>query len=259
MKLTNENYFDLDNQMKYWGVSQFKSFAKCEASGLAEVTGLYEREKTSALLVGSYVDAHFEGSLDLFKANNPALFKRDGNLKSDYIKAEDIINRIERDEFFMKYMSGEKQVIQTGELFGVPWKTKIDSYHAGKAIVDLKIMRDMEDVYAKEYGWRSFIEAWGYDIQAMIYQRVEAQYSGTGELLPFYLAVATKEKVTDIAVIKIPQEILDTAYHIVEAQIERFDMIKHGEIEPIRCEKCDYCKSTKVLKEVITYEGIGEK
>lgn len=259
MKLTAENYFNIENQMKYWGVSQFKSFVKCEASGLAELKGEYEREKTAPLLVGSYVDAHFEGTLGAFKGQNPEIFKRDGNLKSEYIKAEEIINRVERDELFMKYMAGEKQVIQEGELFGVPWKTKIDSYHPGKCIVDLKVMKDMEDIYVKEYGWRSFIEAYGYDIQAAIYQQIEAQNSDTGELLPFYLAVVTKEKVPDIAVIQIPQHVLDTAYKVVEAQIDRFDMIKHGLVEPVRCEKCDYCKSTKVLKNVMVYESEREE
>ena len=76
--LTNENYFSKENQMKYMGVSQFKAFEKCPAAAYAEVMGQYEREKTTALLVGSYVDAHFEGTLDIFKAQNPSLFKRDG-------------------------------------------------------------------------------------------------------------------------------------------------------------------------------------
>ena len=64
MPLTNENYFSLENQMKYMGVSQFKAFEDCQASAFAEVTGNFEREVTTSLLVGSYVDAHFEGSLD---------------------------------------------------------------------------------------------------------------------------------------------------------------------------------------------------
>ena len=79
--------------MEYMSVSQFKAFEVCEAAALAEVTGNYEREKTTSLLVGSFVDAHFEGTLDIFKAQNPQLFKRDGTLKSDYIKAYRIINR----------------------------------------------------------------------------------------------------------------------------------------------------------------------
>ncbi len=113
MELNNENYFSAEMQMRYMGTSQFKAFCKCEAAALAEIKGEYVRTKSTALLVGSYVDAHFEGTLDLFKAQNPELFKRDGSLKSEYIQAEQIINRIERDELFMLLMSGKKQVILT--------------------------------------------------------------------------------------------------------------------------------------------------
>ena len=100
----------------------------------------WEEPKSKALMVGSYVDSYFEGTLDSFKANNPDLFKRDGGLKAEYVKADEIIERIERDAYFMKYMSGEKQVIMTGELFGAKWKIKIDSYIPDVAIVDLKVM-----------------------------------------------------------------------------------------------------------------------
>ena len=41
------------------------------------------------------------------------MFKKDGGLKADYIKANEIIARIERDEYFMRCMSGQKQVIMT--------------------------------------------------------------------------------------------------------------------------------------------------
>lgn len=67
--LNNENYFSVENNLRYMSVSQFKAFENCPATAYAEVTGNYEREKTTALLVGSYVDAHFEGSLDVFKAH----------------------------------------------------------------------------------------------------------------------------------------------------------------------------------------------
>ena len=51
--LNNENYFSVENNLKYMSVSQFKAFENCPASAYAEVTGNYEREKTTALLVGS--------------------------------------------------------------------------------------------------------------------------------------------------------------------------------------------------------------
>jgi len=42
---------------------------------------------------------------------HPCMFKKDGNLKAEYVKANEMINRCERDALFMQYMSGEKQVI----------------------------------------------------------------------------------------------------------------------------------------------------
>lgn len=185
--LTSENYFSLENNMKYMGTSQFKAFQKCEAMALAEIKGEYVREKTPALLVGSYVDSHFEKTLDLFKAKNPSIFTAKGELKSEYKNAEYIIERLEKDKLFMRYMSGQKQVIQTGEIEGVLFKTKIDSYMPSEFITDLKIMKDFEGIWQDGIKL-SFIEAWSYDIQASIYQYVE------GNKLPFIIAAATKEK-----------------------------------------------------------------
>lgn len=251
--LNNENYFSVENNLKYMSVSQFKVFENCPASAYAEVTGNYEREKTTALLVGSYVDAHFEGSLDVFKAHNPQLFKRDGSLKSDYIKAEQIINRVEQDDLFMKYMSGEKQVIMTGTIAGVEVKIKVDSLHTDK-IVDLKVMRDFEPIYVAEKGRLNFIEAWRYDLQGAVYQEIVRQ--NTGKVLPFYIAAVTKEKEPDLAVIEIPQAYLEIELENFEKNVIKYDAIKKGLIEPERCEHCDYCKSTKVLKNPIKMEEL---
>lgn len=244
MILTAENYHSQEANIAYMSVSQVKAFRKCEASAMAELGGEFVREETSALLVGSYVDAHFSNGLDLFKAKHPEIFTRQGELKAEYRNANEIIARIERDPFMMKYLSGEKQVIKTGNLFGHPFKIMVDCYHPGKAIVDLKIMRDFASVYAPECGRQTFVEAWGYDLQGAIYQAVE------GDRLPFFIAGATKEKVPDIAVIAVPQETLDAALMIVEHVVDNIAAIKSGAVEPTRCEKCDYCKQTKVLTAV---------
>ena len=144
MILTAENYFSKEANMEYMSASQFKAFNSCEAAALAELNGEYEREITTSLLVGSYVDAHFEKTLDIFKAKHPEIFTKAGDLKAEYKQAEKIIERIERDELFMQYMSGEKQVIKTGEIDGVKFKIKMDSYHENDKIVDMKIMKDFE-------------------------------------------------------------------------------------------------------------------
>lgn len=251
MKLTHENYFSREAQMEYMSVSQFKAFEVCEAAALAEVTGNYEREKTTSLFVGSFVDAHFEGTLDVFKAQNPQLFKRDGTLKSDYVKAYGIINRIEQDDFFMSFMAGEKQVIMAGEISGVPVKVKVDSLLPDK-IVDLKVMKDFDPIFKPEQGRLNFIEAWRYDLQGAVYQEIVRQ--NTGKKLPFYIAAATKEKETDLAVIEVSPAYLELELAIFEEKVMRYDAIKSGSIEPKRCEHCDYCKSTKVLTRAISME-----
>lgn len=250
MILTQENYFSLEAQSMYMGASQFKAFDRCEAAAIAEIAGEYEKEKTTSLLVGSYVDAHFEETLDLFKAKNPEIFTRSGDLKSEYKKAENIIQRIERDKLFTEFMSGAKQVIKTGEIEGVPVKIKMDSYFHGDKIVDLKIMKDFAPIYVEGKGRLNFIEAWGYDIQAAIYQMIE------GNNLPFYIAAATKESVPDIAVIRIPQENIEVAKEYVKSKIVRFAAIKEGYINPERCEHCDYCKQTKILTEPMDMEEL---
>lgn len=264
MILTNENYFSKEADREYLSVSQYKNFIgslgkiACEAEAMALLNGAWEKEKTTALMVGSYVDAHFEGSLDLFRAQNPEIFTKQGSLKSDYKKAEEIINRIERDEVFMKYMSGEKQVIMTAEMFGAKWKIKIDSYLEGKAIVDLKVMRELHKAeYTKDYGYMDFIQYWGYDIQGAVYQ--EVVYRNTGKRLPFFIAAASKEKETDIELIWISDDHLHEKLIEVERNTPKILALKSGEVEPIRCGTCDYCKHTKVLTKPIHFsELIGE-
>lgn len=250
--LTSADYFSAENNLKYIGASQFKAFEKCEAAALAELKGEFAPQKTTALLVGSYVDAHFEKTLPIFQAQNPEIFKRDGSLKSDYLRAEEIINRIERDELFMKALDGDKQLIMVGEIEGVPIKIKIDSYRPGKTIVDLKVVKDFEPIYINGRGKLPFYEAWGYDIQGAIYREIIRQ--NTGDTLPFVLAAATKEPVPDLALISLDPCELDAALEIVKANIRRYADIKAGVAEPARCEHCDYCKHTKKLDRVMTSE-----
>lgn len=254
ISLTSENYHTTRANNDYWSVSLFKEFDRCEASGLAMVRGDYEREKTTSLLVGSYVDAYYAGEQPEFIGEHPEIFNsRTGELKADYRKADELIRTIDSQPLMVEYLTGQKQVIMSAELFDVPWKIKID-VHGGNRIVDLKVVKDFEPLYKEGFGRVSWIEYWGYDIQGAVYQKIEQIASGRTEPLPFYLVAVTKEKVPDVAVIQIPQHILDTALRVVESKIDRFDLVKHGDIEPIRCEHCEWCKKSKVLREPSIYE-----
>lgn len=254
MQLTNDNYFSSEANRNYWSVSQFKAFNKCEACGLAEAKGIYDRPESDALLIGSYVDAYFSGEFEQFQEERGSqMFKKNGEILAKFAHANEMINRVESDPLMNAYLEGEKQTIMEAELFGVQWKIKMDVYNEQR-IVDLKTTKDFEKIYDPNYGYRSWIEYYGYDIQGAIYTRVEQLVAGRKTPLPFYIAAVTKEKTPDIKIIHIPEHILDAAYHLVEAKIDRFELIKKGEVEPIRCEKCDYCKSTKILTAPEEYE-----
>ena len=254
MTLTTDNYFSPEANGNYWSVSLYKAFDKCEASGLAQVKGEYERESTDALLIGSYVDAYFSRELDEFiKRDGDKMFKKNGELYAKFEHANDIIDTVEAQPLMMDFLTGDKQVIKTAELFDVSWKIKMDVFN-GERIVDLKCVKDFEPIYKEGSGRVSWVEYWSYDIQGAIYQKIEQISSGRDKPLPFYIVAVTKEKVPDVAVIQIPQHVLDTALKIVEAKIDRFDLVKMGEIEPERCEKCEYCKQTKKLTAPSVYE-----
>ena len=253
MTLTSSNYHGTEANRQYWSVSLFKAFDKCEASGLAQVRGQYEREETDSLLIGSYVDAYFAGEMDEFVGeHSEQMFTKKGTLYAKYETANRCINAVECQPLMLDYLTGDKQVIMTADLFDVPWKIKIDVYN-GERIVDLKCVKDFEPLYKDGAGRVSWVEYWGYDIQGAIYQKVVEL--NTGRKLPFYIAAVTKEKVPDVAVIEIPQHVLDSALKIVEAKIDRFDLIKNGDIDADGCGRCEYCKSVKVLTAPSVYES----
>lgn len=270
--VTAENYFSPEMNMAYMGSTQFKKFSSCEAAALAEVRGEYVPAASTALLVGGYIDAYFSGELPVFQAQHPEIFKRDGGLKAEYVHAQDVIARMEADELYMLLMSGKKQVILTGEIAGVPFKVKIDSLlDAGicrriverfpemaevmgmcdGALVDQKVMRDMKGIWSEEEHTKvSFAQFYGYDIQGAIYQAIE------GHMLPFLLAVGTKEDAPDIGVKYIPDGELAAKLAEVEDRAPRYQAIKEGRIAPHRCEKCAYCRMTKKLCRATDYREV---
>lgn len=273
MILTQENYYSTEANMAYMSASQYKAFCQCEAAALAELRGEWVQPSTQTLLVGGYIDAWFSGELPVYQAQHPELFKRDGTLKAEYLKAQEVIARMESDELYSMLMSGQKQVVRTGLIAGVPFKVKIDSLLDGDAcrrivekfpktqaalgfcdgaIVDQKAMKDMATVWSEEEHCRlPFVEAWGYDLQGAIYQAVE------GNMLPFVLAVGTKEDSPDLAALYIADEDLTAKLHEVEDLAPRYQAIKEGRVQPVRCEHCAYCRATKRLDSIANYKDLN--
>ena len=264
MELNNENYFSQENNTKYMSCSQFKDFMKCEVEALARVKGELIEEKSPALLFGGYVDAYFSNELDQYleQYGSEMVNSKTGELKAPFKSIGDVIKAIETDELMMKYLDGEKQVVMTGEIAGVLFKIKVDALHPDM-IVDQKIMSSIKEriwVEDKTTGRNiktDFVEAFGYSIQGAIYQEIVRQ--NTGKVLPFILAVCSKEENPDKALIQIDQEYLDQALELVKELAPRYDMIKNGIIAPVGCGKCASCRKDLKCSGVVSYKELFNK
>lgn len=245
--LTNDNYFE---DKHYMSCSLWKKFRKCEFDAMNS-----EFVSTPSMLIGSYVDAYVEGTLDKFKEENADIFCKTGankgELKSEFRNANLICDFIDNDTIFSQFFKGEKQVIRTGTIGGVPFKGKFDNYDKGIAINDLKVLKTVTDNSGEYY---DFISQWGYHYQMAIYQELEYQYSGVK--LPMYICVVTKESPMNSLIVNIPQDILDTALYEVETSVKRYYDIYTGKEEPIKCEKCNTCISSRKETKIISMREI---
>lgn len=257
MKLTSSNYYGAEANKEYMSVSQFKDFLKCPAMAMAKLSGEFVPEYGRALLLGSFVDEMLTGTKKsqekFIEENRTELFKKNGDPYADVEQAMETLERWRKQPLMMYYMSGKHQVIMTGEIEGVPFKIKMDTFKPNEYISDTKYMASLRSPNL----FTPMIEYWGYDIQAFCYQ--EIVYQNTGKRLPFLFDVATKEKPAHFALGQISQWNIDKAGEVVRGNIVRFQKIKTGEIEADRCEDygCDFCTSTKIITEPIDTDLFG--
>ena len=274
MILTEANYFSLEADREYCSSSQYKDFIGCpayhgcEARAMATIRGEWEKETTTALMVGTILDALWELS-DVDSDERTTILSEKfpdcistrgatkGELKAEYKKCIQLYERTYKDPKFRTYMSGDKQRIFTGEIEGLPFKVKLDSFIEGKAIVDLKTTEDASREFRKfvpDSGRLPFYTLWGYDTQLAIYREIVRQ--NTGDTLDCYIAAVDKKPHPLPAIINIEREKLDEALDAVKRNCNTIIRLKSGELEPIRCDSgdCDYCRDTYVCEVVSSSE-----
>lgn len=260
MNITIENYYSSEADMEYMSVSQLKGFMMCEARQMAILSGEYIYPDTTALLQGRLLEILLlePDKMEQFKQDNPEMFSQrgasKGELKTEFRKVIEMAERAKKDDFFMGYLGDMLTTLYqypvTGDIAGIKFKGMLDIYQPQSCIVDLKGVKDFMPIWDNDSGKKmNFIEYWGYDKQLAVYQWLI--YQNNNELLPVFIAGITKENVSDIGIFQVPQEHLDNKLSEIAQLAKRYQQIKDGKIEPIRCESCDYCKATKKLNTVI--------
>lgn len=246
--VTVKNYYE---EKEHFSNSEFKRYYKCEFDGQLRIP----IEVNTAMLIGSYVDAYVEETIDQFTIDHPEIFSTrgttKGELKKDFQKADEICNYIDQNKVFKQFMSGQKQTIMTGEIEGVPYKIKMDSYSPSIAINDLKVLASVTN---KDGIFKDFITPWGYDFQLAGYQEIVRQK--TGEKLPCYICAVTKEDPIDSVIVKIDQVYLDKALYKIQSLLPRYQEIKTGITQPESCGICKTCVANRTETPIISLEQI---
>ena len=264
MQITEDNYYSKEADWEYCSASQYFNFIGrpfipgCEARTMAILKGEYKEETTKAMLIGSILDTLWElddlpleEKLNIIADKFPECISTrgatKGELKNEYKQALQLYQRTLKDELFCKYMSGEKQKIMLGEIEGLPFKIKMDSYIPDKAIVDLKTTQDASmnhRKYVADSGnWETFYNGFDYTTQLAIYQEIVRQ--NTGKQLRVYICAIDKREHPLPQIIEIPQNRLDDALITVKTHIPTIKMLKSGAVTNYcRCEECDYCRDT---------------
>lgn len=254
MILTQANYFSAESMWHYMSQSQFKQFEDCEAKALAILNDESDDEK-ECFLEGRYFEAivcgkraEFEAEYysEIISSRGETKGQPKVNFRSVLASAEAFMRQPKFQEIVARSM---QQVILTGTIAGVPFKTKIDFFDMETASEwDAKCMRDFKRVFNEREGhYESWFFARGYHYQAAIERELIRQnYGKSGQC---GLIAATKEPFPDVQWLVFGDEVLDNALEIVKQFAPHYDAIKAGIELPERCEICDYCRETKVLEE----------
>lgn len=269
-ELTAENYYSLEANRHYMSCSQYDDFLDCEARAMAKIQGRWMDEDSKAFLVGNYFHSYFEGpeAHDAFcRANFEKIFKTRetktgivvNGKYADFEKADEMIAVAMKDPAIRELVEkpGMHEHMLTGEIFGVPWRIKLDKYMPEKRlIIDYKTCANIQETkYNPATNQReTFVETYGYLRRAAVYTEIEKQATGSEYAASFILICISKQDPPDKEVVLL-NDTNRFAYEMeqIKGHLARIMEIKSGRRLPRKCGVCAYCRATKVIKRIIPY------
>lgn len=270
MELTRANYYSQEADMAFMSCSQYQGWNECEAKELAILQGRWKDEPTEAFLVGNYFHTYFEGKEandqycqehfdDIFKTKTVKGDTIITGKKAPFVKADEMIACLEKDEFIasLLQLKGENEKILTGELFGVPWRIRMDKYVPdGRIIIDYKTCKDIQELkWNSELSAKaSFIDNLGYMMRAAVYSEIEKQNARRSDDPEFWIIAVSKQDPPDKDVLRLNHR-SRYAYELdkIKERLPYIQRIKDGSIKPKRCGCCNYCRATKKIFAIRPY------
>ncbi len=263
LELTKDNYHSIQANLDYMSRSQYTGFVyECEAKEIAKLSDGWVDVPNLAQEVGQYVHSWSAGTQDEFRLNHPSMFTKALALRSEYLAANTMIDCLKEDPFVISYLDGEKEKIMTAEMYGTTWKIMVNVLSSERRqIIDLATTRSITEKVWDEVTRKklSFVEVYKYPLKMAIYSEIERLAMGRDprDWSEFLVVAVSKEKSPDKAIINLTDVArLEVELAQVEVAMPRIIRVKAGLEEPIRCECCDYCRSTKVLTGPVLYSEL---
>ena len=279
MELTRENYYTPDADWEYMSCSQYQAWNECEARELAKLQGRWADEEKEAFLVGNYFHTHFESpeAHEQFcnehfdkifktktvkgKGGEPDTVVVTGKY-APYVQADKMIAVAEGDELIQSLLAlpGENEMIMHGELFGVPWRIRLDKYVPdGRMIIDYKTVANIGELkWSEELREKvTFIDAYGYMMRAAVYSEIEKQNARSDKDPNFIIIAISKQDYPDKEVLMLNhRQRYDYELSKIGERLPMIQAIKDGRVKPKRCGYCDYCRATKKLYAIKPYYSL---
>lgn len=276
MELTRDNYYTPDADWAYMSCSQYQSFCECEAKTMAKLQGRWTDPDKEAFLVGNYFHTFFEGPEaheQFVREHFDKIFKtkvikgKKGEPDqtvvtgkyAPYEQADKMIEVAQNDPLIRSLIElpGENEKIMTGELWGVPWRIRLDKYVPdGRMIIDWKTVANISELKWSEalHEKVTFIDAYGYMMRAAVYTEIEKQNAHSSKDAPFIIVAISKQDPPDKEALYLNhRQRYDYELEQIKKRLGMIQMIKAGRIKPKRCGCCDYCRATKVLSAIRPY------
>lgn len=276
MELTRDNYYTPEADREYMSCSQYQSFCECEAKAMAKLEGRWTDPDKEAFLVGNYFHTFFEGPEaheQFIQENFDKIFKtkvikgKKGEPDqtvvtgkyAPYEQADKMIEVAQNDPLIKSLIDlpGENEKIMTGELWGVPWRIRLDKYVPdGRMIIDWKTVANISELKWSEamHEKVTFIDAYGYMMRAAVYTEIEKQNAHSSEDAPFIIVAISKQDYPDKEALYLNhRQRYDYELEQIKKRLGMIQLIKAGRIKPKRCGCCDYCRATKVLSAIRPY------
>lgn len=276
MELTRDNYYTPEADREYMSCSQYQSWCECEAKAMAKLEGRWTDPDKEAFLVGNYFHTFFESPdahAQFIQDNYDKIFKtkvvkgKGGapdrvvatGKYAPFEQADKMIEVAQNDPLIRSLIElpGENEKIMTGELWGVPWRIRLDKYVPdGRMIIDWKTVANISELKWSEalHEKVTFIDAYGYMMRAAVYTEIEKQNAHSSKDAPFIIVAISKQDPPDKEALYLNhRQRYDYELEQIKKRLGMIQMIKAGRIKPKRCGCCDYCRATKVLSAIRPY------